>query len=225
MTVSLADQPGVEVLAVQVRVAPTFVLKYNIRTRSLADQGAIKNVLTVENDVVPFDRADVLEQVASLPSLVTASARPVRVICLACQLTSRRKDHGRVLEVHESREGRFERLLAQVPVRGPCELAVGQIGDAGPRREAEVAGLQAWATRSGFLTSSYPASPEELLNPLISESSAFFLDFRPALTRIGRSFGKSGLAFQGAMNVPDRRETRPIRSGDVLEQVASLLPW
>ena len=37
-----------------------------------------------------------------------------------------------VLEVHESREGSFERLLAQVPVRGPCELAVGQIGDAGP---------------------------------------------------------------------------------------------
>ena len=44
------------------RVAPTFVLKYNIRTRSLADQGAIEDVLAVENDVVPFDRADVLEQ-------------------------------------------------------------------------------------------------------------------------------------------------------------------
>ena len=42
------------------RVAPTFVLKYNIRTRSLADQGAIEDVLTVEDDVVPFDRADVL---------------------------------------------------------------------------------------------------------------------------------------------------------------------
>ena len=41
------------------RVAPTFVLKYNIRTRSLADPGAIEDVLTVENDVVPFDRADV----------------------------------------------------------------------------------------------------------------------------------------------------------------------
>ena len=38
------------------------VLKYNIRARFLADEGAIKNVLTVENDVVPFDRADVLEQ-------------------------------------------------------------------------------------------------------------------------------------------------------------------
>ena len=35
------------------------MLKYNIRTRSLADQGAIKNVLAVEDDVVPFDRADV----------------------------------------------------------------------------------------------------------------------------------------------------------------------
>ena len=44
------------------RVAPTFVLKYNIRARSLADQGAIEDVLAVENDVVPFDRADVLEQ-------------------------------------------------------------------------------------------------------------------------------------------------------------------
>ena len=42
------------------RVAPTFVLKYNIRTRSLADPGAIEDVLAVENDVVPFDRADVL---------------------------------------------------------------------------------------------------------------------------------------------------------------------
>ena len=44
------------------------MLKCNIRTRFLADQGASKNVLTVENDVVPFDRADVLEQVASMPS-------------------------------------------------------------------------------------------------------------------------------------------------------------
>ena len=40
------------------RVAPTFVLKYNIRTRSLADPGAIEDVLAVEDDVVPFDRAD-----------------------------------------------------------------------------------------------------------------------------------------------------------------------
>ena len=42
------------------RVAPTFVLKYNIRIRSLADQSAIEDVLAVEDDVVPFDRADVL---------------------------------------------------------------------------------------------------------------------------------------------------------------------
>ena len=41
------------------RVAPTFVLKYNIRTRSLADSGVIEDVPAVENDVVPFDRADV----------------------------------------------------------------------------------------------------------------------------------------------------------------------
>ena len=38
------------------------MLKYNIRTRSLTDPGAIEDVLAVENDVVPFDRADVLEQ-------------------------------------------------------------------------------------------------------------------------------------------------------------------
>ena len=38
-----------------------FPTLHNIRTRLLADKGAIKNVLTVENDVVPFDRADVLE--------------------------------------------------------------------------------------------------------------------------------------------------------------------
>ena len=30
------------------------------RTRSLADPGTIEDVLAVENDVVPFDRADVL---------------------------------------------------------------------------------------------------------------------------------------------------------------------
>ena len=38
------------------------MLKYNIRIRSLADPGAIEDVLAVEDDVVPFDRADVLEQ-------------------------------------------------------------------------------------------------------------------------------------------------------------------
>ena len=36
------------------------MLKYNIKTRSLADPGAIEDVLAVEDDVVPFDRADVL---------------------------------------------------------------------------------------------------------------------------------------------------------------------
>ena len=35
-------------------------------------------------------------RVASLPSSATAPARPVRVICLACQLASRREDHGHV---------------------------------------------------------------------------------------------------------------------------------
>ena len=70
------------------------VLKYNIRTRFLADQGAIKNVLTVENDVVPFDRADVLGAgLRQCLPLVTAPARPVRVVCLACQLASRRKEY------------------------------------------------------------------------------------------------------------------------------------
>ena len=45
-----------------VRVAPTLVLKYNMRTRCLAGAGAIEDVLAVEKDVVPFDRADMLEQ-------------------------------------------------------------------------------------------------------------------------------------------------------------------
>ena len=35
-------------------------VEYNIRTRFLADQSAIEDVLAVEDDVVPFDRADVL---------------------------------------------------------------------------------------------------------------------------------------------------------------------
>ena len=57
-----------------------------------SDPGTIEDVLAVENDVVPFDRADVLGapdpggrrgcRVAARPSLVTASARPVRLICL-----------------------------------------------------------------------------------------------------------------------------------------------
>ena len=32
------------------------------KNRLLTDPGAIEDVLAVENDVVPFDRADVLEQ-------------------------------------------------------------------------------------------------------------------------------------------------------------------
>ena len=36
------------------------MLKYNIRTRSLAHPSTIENLLAVENDVVPFDRAHVL---------------------------------------------------------------------------------------------------------------------------------------------------------------------
>ena len=36
------------------------MLKYNIRTRSLAHPGTIEDLLALENDVVPFDRADVL---------------------------------------------------------------------------------------------------------------------------------------------------------------------
>ncbi len=59
---ALATEAGPCRFSADFRVAPTFVLKYNIRTRSLADQGAIEDVLAVENDVVPFDRADVLEQ-------------------------------------------------------------------------------------------------------------------------------------------------------------------
>ena len=37
-----------------------FPTLHTLRTRSLADQGAIEDVLAVEDDVVPFDRADVL---------------------------------------------------------------------------------------------------------------------------------------------------------------------
>ena len=78
------------------RVAPTFVLKYNIRTRSLADQGAIEDVLAVENDVVPFDRANVLEQGCGQAFLGDSLRSPRPCDLLACQLVSRRKDHGQV---------------------------------------------------------------------------------------------------------------------------------
>ena len=75
------------------RVAPTFVLKYNIRTRSLADPGVIEDGLAVENDVVPFDRADVLEQGCVNAFLGDSPRSPRPCDLLACQLTSRREDH------------------------------------------------------------------------------------------------------------------------------------
>ena len=81
----------------QLRVAPTFVLKYNIRTRSLADPGTIEDVLAVENDVVPFDRAD---ELASKQITRTGRAEAVTKEGLAATLlpglVSRRKDHGQV---------------------------------------------------------------------------------------------------------------------------------
>ena len=78
------------------RVAPTFVLKYNIRTRSLADPGVIEDVLAVENDVVPFDRADVLEQGCVNAFLGDSPRSPRPCDLLACQVASRREDHGQV---------------------------------------------------------------------------------------------------------------------------------
>ena len=53
------------------------MVKYNIRTRSLADPGAIEDVLAVENDVVPFDRADVLEQ-GCVTAFLSDNPRPPR---------------------------------------------------------------------------------------------------------------------------------------------------
>ena len=72
------------------------MLKYNIRTRSSADPGAIEDVLAVENDVVPFDRADVLEQGCGKAFLGDSLHSPRPCDLLACQLVSRRKDHGQV---------------------------------------------------------------------------------------------------------------------------------
>ena len=70
------------------------MLKYNIRTRSLADPGAIKNILTVENDVVPFDRADVLEQGCVNAFLGDSPRSPRPCDLLACQLAARRRVYG-----------------------------------------------------------------------------------------------------------------------------------
>ena len=72
------------------------MLKYNIRTRSSADPGAIEDVLAVENDVVPFDRADVLEQGCGKAFLGDSLRSPRPCDLLAFQLTSRRKDHGQM---------------------------------------------------------------------------------------------------------------------------------
>ena len=55
------------------------------KDRLLADQGAIEDVLAVENDVVPFDRADVLEQGRVDAFLCDSLRGTVCVICLACQ--------------------------------------------------------------------------------------------------------------------------------------------
>lgn len=66
-------------------VAPTLALKYNIRPRCLADAGAIEDVLAVENYVVPFDWADVLEQGCIDAFLGDSRERRDRVVCLACQ--------------------------------------------------------------------------------------------------------------------------------------------
>ena len=73
------------------------MLKYNIRTRSLAHPGTIEDVLAVENDVVPFDRADVLGAGLRPEAFLGDSLRSPRPSdLLACQLASRRKDHGQV---------------------------------------------------------------------------------------------------------------------------------
>ena len=73
------------------------MLKYNLRTRSLADPGTIEDVLAVENDVVPFDRAD---ELASKQIRRTGRAEAVTKEGLAATLltglVSRREDHGQV---------------------------------------------------------------------------------------------------------------------------------
>ena len=46
-----------------------------------------------------------------------------------------------MLKVHESRERHLECLFSQVPIRGPCQLSVRQVGDLGHVDESEVARL------------------------------------------------------------------------------------
>ena len=82
------------------------MLKYNIRTRSLADPGTIEDVLAVENDVVPFDRAvlgapgrsrrETRLQGCGQAFLGDSLRSPRPSDLLACQLASRREDHGQV---------------------------------------------------------------------------------------------------------------------------------
>ena len=45
-----------------VRGTDQIAVKIQHKDRLLTDPGAIEDILAVENDVVPFDRADVLEQ-------------------------------------------------------------------------------------------------------------------------------------------------------------------
>ena len=56
-----------------------------------------------------------------MPSLVTGPARPVRVICLACQLASRRKDHGQVSIIMTVilDDGRLHNVLDTVVFNSP----------------------------------------------------------------------------------------------------------
>ena len=49
-----------QLAAQHVRIPAAVDVRERIRTRSLADPGTIEDVPAVENDVVPFDRADVL---------------------------------------------------------------------------------------------------------------------------------------------------------------------
>ena len=73
------------------------MLKYNIRTRSLADPGTIEDVLAVENDVVPYlIGLTSWEQGCGQAFLGDSLRSPRPSDLLACQLVSRREDHGQV---------------------------------------------------------------------------------------------------------------------------------
>ena len=83
------------------------MLKYNIKTRSLAHPATIEDLLAVENDVVPFDRAHVLGapgrsrrktrlQGCGQAFLGDSLRSPRPSDLLPCQLASRREDHRQV---------------------------------------------------------------------------------------------------------------------------------